>query len=136
MMKKNYFQLGRFWLILAIQIILFSFTYAQDSGKPDLLVAPLPELLFSESGLSIGSATQWEDIRRSELLELFREHVYGRIPLSDLSIVHCLVFEDREALEGRAIQKEVVLEVCKDADTLEISVLNKNVFRPSAIVTG
>ncbi|MCK4992811.1 MAG: acetylxylan esterase, partial [Bacteroidales bacterium] len=123
MMKKNYFQLGRFWLILAIQIILFSFTYAQDPGKQDLLVAPLPELLRSESGLSIGSATQWEDIRRSELLELFREHVYGRVPLSDLSIVHRLVFEDREALHGKAIQKEVVLEVCKGADTLKISVL-------------
>ena len=122
-MKKNSFQLGRFWLILAIQVILFSSTYAQDPAEQDVLVAPIPELLISESGQSVGSATQWEDMRRSELLELFREHVYGRVPESDVSIVHRLVYEDREALHGKAIQKEVVLEVRKGADTLEISVL-------------
>lgn len=122
-MKNNNVQLSRFWLILAIQIILFSFTNAQDSAEQDVLVSPLPELLISESGQAMKSATQWEDIRRGELLELFREHVYGRIPSGDLSIVHRLVYEDREALQGRAIQKEVVLEVCKGTDTLEISVL-------------
>ncbi len=103
----------RLLLILAFQISFLLFTYAQDPADPDLLVAPLPELLKGE----------WEETRRSELLELFRDHVYGRVPESDLSINNRLVFEDREALQGKAIQKEVVLEVCNAEDTLEISML-------------
>ncbi len=122
-MKKKCIQKVRLLLILALQISLFSFTSAQDPGKQDLLVAPIPELLRSEAGLSVGSAEQWEEIRRGELLELFREHVYGRVPKSDLSISHRLVFEDREAFQGKAIQKEVVLELSKGRDSLEIPLL-------------
>ncbi|MCK5692353.1 MAG: heparinase II/III family protein [Bacteroidales bacterium] len=123
MMKNNYTPQWRLWLILAIQICLFTFTNAQDTGGGDLLVAPLPELLKSEAGLSIESSAHWEKIRRNELLELFEKNVYGRIPEFDLSINHRLVFEDREAMQGTAIQKEVVLEVCSGDDTLEIGML-------------
>ena len=123
MMKKICIQQGRFLLILVLQINLFSFTCAQDPGKQDLLVAPIPELLSSEAGLSAGSTEQWEDLRRGEVLELFREHVYGRVPLSDLSISHRLVFEDREALQGKAIQKEVVVELSMGTESMEIPIL-------------
>jgi hypothetical protein len=127
-MKTTRPQSGHFWLTLAIQIIFFSFTYAQDpSGDQDLLVAPLPELLKSEEGLLIESSQQWEEIRRADILELFREHVYGRVPESNVSINPRLVFEDREALNGTAIMKEVVLEVCRDDDSLELNLL---VFLP------
>jgi len=122
-MKTIYFQQWKLWLILAIHINFFSLCIAQEPAYQDLLVAPLPELLNSEAGISIESAEQWEDIRRSELLELFREHVYGRVPESGLSINHHLVFEDREALQGTAIQKEVMLEVCSGDETLEIDLL-------------
>jgi len=122
-MKNKCIHLGRFLLILALQINLFSFTYAQDPGKQDLLVAPIPDLLLSKAGLSVGSAEQWEDIRRGELLELFKEHVYGRVPSSELSISHRLVFEDREALQGKAIQKEVVLELSLGTESMEIPIL-------------
>ncbi len=128
-MKTTRPQFEQFWLMLAIQIIFLSYTYAQDpSGDQDFLVAPLPELLKSEEGILIESSEQWEEIRRAEILELFREHVYGRVPESNVRVNHRLVYEDREALGGSAIQKEVVLQVCKGEDTLEMSLL---IFLPS-----
>ncbi len=113
----------RLWLILAIQINFFFLSYTQDPAKGDQLVAPLPDLLKSEEDISITSSAEWEETRRGELLELFRENVYGRVPQYDLSISHRLVFEDREALQGKAIQKEVILELSKGGDKLEIPVL-------------
>jgi len=128
-MKTTCTRSPRLWLIVAIQIIFFSSSFAQaPSGDPDLLVAPLPELLKSEEGLLIETSQQWEEIRRAEILELFREHVYGRVPESNVRIKSRLVFEDREALHGTAIMKEVVLEICRDDDSLELNLL---VFLPS-----
>jgi hypothetical protein len=40
----------------------------------------LPDPLISNSGLEIDSDRKWESARRPEILELFREHVYGRKP--------------------------------------------------------
>ncbi len=40
----------------------------------------LPDPLLSNSGLEIDSRRKWESARRPEILELFREHVYGRKP--------------------------------------------------------
>ena len=90
-------------MILAIQICCISAAKGQkQSAEQDLLVAPLPELLMSESGLSIESTVHWEEIRRPEILDLFRDHVYGRVPESDARVKYRLVFEDREALQGTA----------------------------------
>lgn len=123
-MKTSSKGAGSIWIILAIQISFFAASIGQEqSATRDKLVAPLPGLLQSESGLSIETSQQWEQLRRPEILDLFREYVYGRVPDSGVQMNHRLVFEDREALEGTAILKEVVLELCKAKDTLEVSML-------------
>ena len=38
----------------------------------------LPDPLIDLSGRKITTAAEWEKIHRPEVLELFREHVYGR----------------------------------------------------------
>jgi hypothetical protein len=40
----------------------------------------LPDPLIANDGTVIDSREKWEQIRRPEILELFREHVYGRRP--------------------------------------------------------
>lgn len=40
----------------------------------------LPELLVGQDGAKVTTADQWRSTRRPELLELFREHVYGHSP--------------------------------------------------------
>ncbi len=139
-MKTTCKRAGPLWMILAIQICLLSAAYGQEqSGEQELLVAPLPELLKSEAGLSIGSAAQWEEIRRGEILNLFGDYVYGRVPESDVRVNYRLVFVDREALHGTAVEKEVVMEVCSGDDTLEIGMLiflPKEQPRPVPLILG
>jgi hypothetical protein len=123
-MKPTIKGAGFLGIFLGIQFSLFTVSIAQDhSATQDELVAPLPEILATSSGTVIETAQQWEEERRPEILELFREHVYGRVPDTDVDIRHRLVFEDREALDGRAIMKEVVLEISNGKDTLETGML-------------
>jgi len=136
-MKKTYRWAGPLKMIMALQICLFSAAWGQDTQE--LLVAPLPELLKSEAGLFIESATQWEEIRRVEILKMFADHVYGRIPESDVRVNYRVLKEDREALQGTAVEKEVVMEVRRGDDTLEISMLiflPKEQARPVPLFLG
>ena len=43
--------------------------------------AELPEGLRTAAGARVESAADWEQVRRPEVLELFRSHVYGRSPV-------------------------------------------------------
>ena len=123
-MKTKQIRAGSLWILLAFPICLLSWTNGHaQSAEPDSLVAPLPQLLKSEEGFSIESIAQWEQIRRSEILDLFRDQVYGRVPDAELQIHYRVVFEDREALQGTAIQKEVEMKVCGSGDTLVIPIL-------------
>ena len=123
-MKTLLLRSGSLWMVLAFSI--FQMPQATGQGQspvPDSLVAPLPGLLTSDEGYTIESAAQWEQIRRPEILELFRDQVYGRVPDAGLKIHYRVVFEDRESLGGTAIQKEVEMKVCGLRDTLLIPML-------------
>jgi hypothetical protein len=41
---------------------------------------PLPELLECENGTKVGNSSDWEAIRRTELLNLFESQAYGKAP--------------------------------------------------------
>lgn len=132
--------MGLLAVALALQIVIHTETYGQEEAEQqDSLVAALPELLVTSAGTAIESSLQWEQLRRPELLELFREHVYGRVPAADVSISQRLVFEDREALKGTAIMKEVELEVRNAKDSLAIAMLiflPKNMEGPVPLFLG
>ena len=104
--------MGKITLTLVLLITLTAVAHSQtETNNTGLLFAPLPEILVSNDGTAIQSAGQWEDVRRAEILELFRDHVYGHVPESDLSITHRVKYLDMNVLYGAAIQKEVEVQV-------------------------
>lgn len=70
----------------------------------------LPDPLVMNDGSRVTDAGIWREKRRPEILELFRENVHGRAPIGRPD---GMTFElgpvNREALEGRAIQKDLVV---------------------------
>ncbi|TWU23691.1 alpha/beta hydrolase family protein [Bythopirellula polymerisocia] len=68
----------------------------------------LPELLVAESGEVIDTVQEWQSQRRPEVIELFRENVYGCNPIDK---PHNLKFEVKEinpeAMSGKATLKLV-----------------------------
>lgn len=83
----------------------------------------LPEILRSEDGTVIETDRQWQSLRKPEILELFREQVYGRAPEAEPDISYVVRKEDRHALCGKARMKEVEMRICTEGDTLKACLL-------------
>jgi pimeloyl-ACP methyl ester carboxylesterase len=68
----------------------------------------LPDPLIATNGAKITTLEEWRASRRAEVLELFREHVYGRMPVRR---PEGLKFEITDiatnAMEGKATRKQV-----------------------------
>lgn len=68
----------------------------------------LPDALVMDDGSKVSTGEDWQEKRRPEVLELFRENVYGRAPIGRPS---GMTFEmgdiDREALDGSATRKDL-----------------------------
>jgi len=75
----------------------------------------LPELLRTVDGRTVRNSRQWERIRRPEILALFTEHVYGRMPGRPAAMRFATVKEDAGALGGRATRREVDIYFTGDA---------------------
>ncbi|HWI56293.1 MAG TPA: prolyl oligopeptidase family serine peptidase [Bacillota bacterium] len=74
-------------------------------GAKDL---DLPDPLTTRSGEKVSSVELWQTKRRPEILELFRENVYGRMPVRRPEKLQFEVTESTpEALEGKATRKQV-----------------------------
>ena len=91
-----------------------------ESKIPDY---QLPELLKSEKGRKIRKAAQWEKIRRPEILQLFQQEVYGKVP-GELAKPEVLMYEDGvPAFDGDAIRKQFDLIFEGNGRELSIGVL-------------
>ena len=70
--------------------------------------SPLPDPLMTIAGEKITTAEQWQKTRRSEVLELFRTHVYGRAPIGRPEDLRFEVKEiNKNALSGAATLKRI-----------------------------
>ena len=87
---------------------------------------PVPDPLRMEDGSKVTSAEQWRNERRPELLNLFREHVYGRSPGKPKMRfqVHATsaTNEDKKAIGGKA-SRYLASITFEDRETPKIDVL-------------
>ena len=68
----------------------------------------LPDPLVANSGLKITNAKAWQSQRRPELLELFRENIYGRMPVRRPdSLKFETIDSSTKAMDGKATRKQV-----------------------------
>jgi hypothetical protein len=90
---------------------------------PDAPGAPaytLPDPLLTEAGQKVSSAEEWRKVRRPEVLDLFREHVYGRVPATNYQKTFKVLREDRQAMNGAATLKQVEIGIDAGGKTLAI----------------
>jgi hypothetical protein len=70
----------------------------------------LPDPLIMESGKPVLTARQWMNLRRPEILNLYREEIYGRSPARPKMTVRVREM-DRHSLGGTAVRKQIDLEL-------------------------
>lgn len=68
----------------------------------------LPDPLKTEAGQQVNTADQWRQKRRPEILELFRTHIYGRMPIGRPKTLKFVNKETNEnAMGGAATLKRI-----------------------------
>lgn len=104
------------WIwIAAVSSVLVAATVSpataqtKEANYDEAKVPPyeLPDPLVLASGERVKDAQTWRSKRRPELLELFRTHVYGKSPGRPEKMTFETTSVERQALDGKAIRKEV-----------------------------
>ena len=113
---------------LAIGIAVFGVCLTPVHAEEDVPDYTLPDPLVFEDGEPVEDAEAWFDQRRPEILELFREHVYGRRPGPPDSVEFENVEEDPEAMDGDATLKLVDIRSIQGEDehTFELILFTPN----------
>jgi hypothetical protein len=95
----------------------------EDETKVGLYT--LPDPLVDTNGERVTTAEMWRNRRRGEILELFETYVYGKVPKPPRPIrpTYAVGSEDREALGGKAIRREVTIGFEGHPDGPRINVL-------------
>lgn len=98
----------------------------------------LPDPLVDGSGAAVDSPEAWRGSRRAEILELFREHVYGRSPERPRKLRAELRESDPQALDGRATRKQLALHLTDEPQgpTIEVLIYSPNARRPAPAFVG
>jgi hypothetical protein len=112
MRKNNYFK-----LFVGFFLFLMQHSFAQND------LSQLPPLLVSQNGKSISTKEQWEKIRRPEIKDMFELQMYGKVP-GKLKIASVKILEmDNQALNGKAIRKQVRLTFVGNGKELTVEML-------------
>ena len=74
-----------------------------ESKVPDYT---LPDPLLLEDSTPVSDASMWP-VRRTQILDLFAEHVYGKTPLMPIRAEHVVRSENPNALNGLATRRQV-----------------------------
>lgn len=83
----------------------------------------LPELLVTSSGRKVTTAMEWTKDRRPEILELFRENVFGRVPSTPYTKSFKVINEDKNAMNGAATLKQVDIIIESEGKSLVIHLI-------------
>lgn len=125
---KNMKSMKKIISLLFILITLNSFSQNYDESKVGEY--RLPELLVSQEGKIVGTPTQWENIRRPEIIKLFENNVYGQVPKEFDDIQFKVVNKDENAMNGKATLKEVAITVSQSNRSITMNLV---MFTPNKV---
>ena len=92
-----------------------------DEGKVPKF--ELPAVLTTNAGTTVTTAEQWTSERRPEVLRLFQEHVFGKIP-EKLSTTRTRERSRNSlAVDGKAIRREITVFFTDDDDGPSMDIL-------------
>jgi len=109
--SKNKIVVKKILILLALPIIYSSSMNAQNYEESKIPQYSVPKLLLSEVGQKITSADTWEEGRRNEVLGLFNDQMYGKVPEFEYTKDYQHRILKNDALNGKATQEEVTITI-------------------------
>lgn len=113
-----------------------SFVYAQTENLPKTSAGfpinysedsvgsyTLPDVLTMQNGKTITDAKTWNEKRRPELVKLFEEHQFGKVPPRPAEMSFNVFDKGTPAFNGTAIRKQVTVYFTKDTSKHKMDLL-------------
>ncbi len=123
-MKRISFFVG----ILAAVATLPAFAVNYDESKVPQYT--LPDPLVLSTGERVENKLTWQTKRRPEVLELFATEMYGKAPGRPEDLSFEVTSIDHNALDGKAVRKEVAIYVTADKNGPRMDML---IYQPKGI---
>jgi len=126
-------------IIIVISLFCNALIFSQQKKECDIDVIydeskvpnyNLPELLITAEGDTVKDANDWMNVRRPQILSLFANIVYGRIPSPQIPIITEVneKYIDKNFMAGKGIRKEILIQFSNENGKAEMLVL---VFVPN-----
>jgi len=107
--KNNYFaRIGPLCLALAV-IFITCATRAANYDESKVGTYTLPDPLLMKSGDTVTMTNEWMNLRRNEIIQLYKGYIYGSGPDWRNMLDHKIEM-DPQALGGTAVRKQINLE--------------------------
>ena len=129
---------GSLYLVI-LSLLAFSISHSREAKEYDNDINydeqkiphyDLPKLLVTPDGKKITSINDWEKIRKPQILSLYSNLVYGRVPEPEepLKISYKLVNEDKDFMKGKATRKDVdiIIGNSRGSKTMRFLVFSPN----------
>ncbi len=127
---------------LVLACIVFE-TTAQEAFVPNYYESKVPDYTLPDpltfaNGKKVTTAKAWTSGRRAEILELFREHVYGKSPAKPTAVRFVVRSVDRNALNGKATRKQVgvLFAGTEDGPSMDILIYLPNSVKKPPLFVG
>jgi pimeloyl-ACP methyl ester carboxylesterase len=89
----------------------------------------LPDVLTSADGRKVTNSKLWNNVRRPEILELFRQNVFGRVPETPYEQGFKIINIDKNAMDGAATLKQVDITITSGGKSL---IIHLTLFTPNS----
>lgn len=113
-------------LVITVLLLLSGMLYAQNYDESKVGSYKLPGIFETDTT----TIEDWENVRRNQILKLFEDNVYGQVPKDFDKIEWNVVNVNENAMDGRAILKEVDITVFRNKEEVTIRMV---MFTPSNI---
>jgi len=110
-----------FLLLFLLQTSLSMLAQNYDESK--IPRYSLPDILLSESGQLTETVDAWEKVRRGEVLELFRDQMYGKVPEFEYTKDYQHRILKHAEFKDGATQEEVTITIANDRGEIKITLL-------------
>jgi hypothetical protein len=103
--------------------VLSTKAFAQNYDESKVAAYTLPEVLKTSRNQVIADKTSWENIRRHEILALFKNEVYGQMPATYDSMSFIVSNLATDAMKGKATLKEIQITLWKIGKSVTIDLV-------------
>jgi len=118
----------KYSLCISVVVLFYSTISGQKLPEPNydegkVVTYSLPEILRTNNNLVVKTKSMWENHRRPEILKMFENNVYGKMPRLYDSLSFTIINNNKNALNGHAQLKEVDIKIFRNNQSVVIHVI-------------